>query len=598
MTDSGSSSEGKNTRGALTRSTLVAMTGIIAFVVIAYLAWDLLRPAVAPCDSILEQTSVQLQTKLELLGAGTELKLGRSQVQALTEKAQVAAVNLKGCCIVMSMSKLDSKEFLQCKSAIGDFEDRAHDLETQVEATAAAKEAGDEAAFKRAVQQLDEVLTKEATESKRVSDNVPPGELRLQAVLSEIGENAPVEACFDIYHAAQDIDGNRVKVDRRCGKTTRISLKPGRYYVYSWYGNAAKSKKLDIVSNETTNAMLDYDVGTLRMQTALTAGADPLEACFDVYHAKQDIDGKRVKVDRQCKKTARFYLAAGDYFVNTWHGNASTSREFAVKPGELTNPLLELKAGILRLQTVLAEGSDPLEACFDVYHAKQDIDGKRVKVDRQCKKTARFYLAAGDYFVNTWHGNASMSRKFTVISGELTNPTLVLDAGLLRMQTVLAPGTNPLEACFDVHHAAQDIDGKRVKVDRQCKTTARFYLTAGKYFVNTWYGNANTSRELTVTSGGITNPVLDLQAGTLRLQSALDADSNPVEACFDVYHAVQDIDGKRVKIDQKCTTTARFYLAAGRYFVYTWLGDKHTSDELEVRAGELENHRFLLAMNQ
>ena len=38
MTDSGSSSEGKNTRGALTRSTLVAMTGIIAFVVIAYLA--------------------------------------------------------------------------------------------------------------------------------------------------------------------------------------------------------------------------------------------------------------------------------------------------------------------------------------------------------------------------------------------------------------------------------------------------------------------------------------------------------------------------------------------------------------------------------
>lgn len=38
MTDSGSSNEGKKARGALTRSTLVAMTGIIAFVVIAYLA--------------------------------------------------------------------------------------------------------------------------------------------------------------------------------------------------------------------------------------------------------------------------------------------------------------------------------------------------------------------------------------------------------------------------------------------------------------------------------------------------------------------------------------------------------------------------------
>ena len=597
MTDSGSSSETKSARTAPVRSTLVAITGIIAFVVIAYLTWDLLRPAVAPCESILEQTSVQLQTKLELLGAGTELKLGRSKVQELTEKAQLAAVNLKGCCIVMSMSKLDSKEFLQCKSAIDDFEDRAQDLEDQVEATAAAKKAGNEAAFEHAVLQLEKALTKEAAESKRVSDNVPPGELRLQAVLFETGENKPVEACFDIYHAAQDIEGKRVKVDRRCGTTGRISLKPGRYYVYSWYGNATTSTELDVVSDETTNAVLGYNAGILRMQTVLAAGAEPLEACFDVYHAAQDIDGNRVKVDRQCKKTARFYLRAGKYFVHTWYGNASTSREFDVSPGQLANPVLELNAGILRMQTVLAAGSDPLEACFDVYKAAQDIDGNRVKIDRQCKKTARFYLAAGDYFVNTWYGNASTSQELSISPGELTNPLLTLDAGLLRMQTVLSSGTDPLEACFDVYHAAQDIDGNRKKVDRQCKKTARFYLTAGDYFVNTWYGNANTSREFRVTPGKVTNPVLDLQAGTLRLQSALDADSGPVEACFDVYHAAQDIDGNRVKIDRKCAKTARFYLAAGRYFVVTWLDDKRASGELKVRAGVLENQLFLLAKN-
>ena len=423
MTASGSSSE-PGSRKAPTRSTLVAMTGIIAFVVIAYFGWDLLRPAVAPCDSILEQTSVQIQTKLELLGAGTELKLGRSQVQTLTEKAQVAAVNLKGCCIVMGMSKLDSKEFLQCKSAINDYEDRARDLEDQVDAAAAAKKAGKKEAFEKAVEKIDDALSKESVESRRVSAGVPAGQLRLQASLSENTET--LKACFGVYHAVQDIDGKRVKIDRKCATTARFTLKPGRYYVHSSYGNATASEELDVISDETTNAILDMNAGTLRMQTVLAPGADALKACFDVYHAAQDIDGKRVKVDRQCDSTARFYLQAGQYFVKTWYGNASTSQEFEVKAGELTNPVLDLNAGTLRMQSALDANADPVKACFDVYHAARDIDGNRVKVDRQCADTARFYVHAGSYFVTTWAGDARASGEVKVASGAMTNRRFLL----------------------------------------------------------------------------------------------------------------------------------------------------------------------------
>ncbi len=485
------------------RSVLLAMTGIVAFIVVAFFAWDLLRPTIAPCDAILEQTAVQLQTKLKLLGAGTELKLGRTQVQELSEKAQIAAVNLKGCCIVMRMSKLDSKEFLQCKSAVSDYEDRSRDLEDQVDEAMAAMKAADEATFEKAIEKIEKSLSDEAVESERVSQDVPDGQLRLQAVFTSNTDE--LNACFDVFHAAQDIDGNRVMIERQCAPTARFSLKPGRYYVNTWYGNVATSSEFDVYSNEMTNEILDLNAGTLRMQTVLAPGTDPLEACFDVFHPEQDIDGNRVKVDRQCTSTARFYLRAGKYFVNTWYGNVATSDEFEVVPGEITNPVLDLNAGILRMQTVLAPGSDPLEACFDVFHPEQDIDGNRVKVDRQCTSTARFYLQAGKYFVNTWYGNAATSDEFEVIPGEFTNPILDLEAGMLRMQSALGAEDEPVEACFDVYHTAQDIDGNRVKVDRQCTVTARFYVHAGQYFVHSWAGSAHFSGQVEVGHGALAN---------------------------------------------------------------------------------------------
>ncbi|RKZ93607.1 MAG: hypothetical protein DRQ43_07970, partial [Gammaproteobacteria bacterium] len=81
--------------------------------------------------------------------------------------------------------------------------------------------------------------------------------------------------------------------------------------------------------------VLNLNGGKLRLQAALSEGAEPLESCFNVYHAKQDIDGNRVKVNRSCTTTARFTLDAGRYYVYATAGNSSVSEEFDVKPGQL-----------------------------------------------------------------------------------------------------------------------------------------------------------------------------------------------------------------------------------------------------------------------
>ena len=90
------------------------------------------------------------------------------------------------------------------------------------------------------------------------------------------------------------------------------------------------------------------------------------------------------------------------------------------------HPPPETLTGHLRLQSVLSAGGEPIEACFDVFHAEQDIDGNRTKVDRQCTTTAKFTLNAGRYHVNTWSGEATASNEFEVLPGELASNTMTL----------------------------------------------------------------------------------------------------------------------------------------------------------------------------
>ncbi len=326
----------------INKNTLVAIVGITAFTGIAYLGYDLLKPVVTPCGAILEQSAVQLETKLDLLGSGTEIKLGREKIQELTSQAQLAAVNLKGCCIVLKMGKVNADEFLQCQGAVNKYESQVQVVSQQIDKAVSAQESGDEEQFKAAVESIEQKIKEGSHRSKEIKTSVLKGSLRLRAALAEGAD--PLESCFYIYHAKQDIDGKRVKVNDHCTTTARFTLDAGRYYVYAKSGNSSVTKEFEVMPGQLINEVLNLDGGKLRLQAALTDGADPLESCFYIYHAKQDIDGKRVKVNDHCTTTARFTLDAGRYFVYAKSGDSSVTQEFDVIPGQLINQRLLLTA--------------------------------------------------------------------------------------------------------------------------------------------------------------------------------------------------------------------------------------------------------------
>ena len=133
----------------MTRS-IVAIAATVAVLAIGFFAYDLLRPVTSPCESIFQQTATSLGSKLELLKAKGEIFIGKEKIQDLTERAQVTALNLKTCCIVLNAGAVNSEQFLQCQGSAQRYE---REIET------AAKTAG-EAQAAQQQGQSDEVAAK------------------------------------------------------------------------------------------------------------------------------------------------------------------------------------------------------------------------------------------------------------------------------------------------------------------------------------------------------------------------------------------------------------------------------------------------------
>jgi hypothetical protein len=97
-----------------------------------------------------------------------------------------------------------------------------------------------------------------------------------------------------------------------------------------------------------------------------------------------------------------------------------------VKAGERTEQTLNLHAGYLQLFSIAAKDGAPVtgDLRYDVYHAKQDRDGKRVHVDYYTDASPLIRLPAGNYYISVEHRGASGSAEVEVLEGVKKELTL------------------------------------------------------------------------------------------------------------------------------------------------------------------------------
>jgi hypothetical protein len=113
---------------------LAGVTGALSFIALLYFGYDLAKGNVSPCDSIFQQATVGLSTKIKFLKAEGELKLGPEKVAELSERAQMTALDLKTCCTVLDAGRIDPEQFLSCKSKARTYDARIDDVVALIKA--------------------------------------------------------------------------------------------------------------------------------------------------------------------------------------------------------------------------------------------------------------------------------------------------------------------------------------------------------------------------------------------------------------------------------------------------------------------------------
>ncbi len=93
----------------------------------------MVKGKVSPCESIFQETSIGLSTRIGFLQTEGAIEIGREAVTELDERAQMTALNLKTCCTVLDAGRIDPEQFLQCKAKARAYDSHLEEIADLVE---------------------------------------------------------------------------------------------------------------------------------------------------------------------------------------------------------------------------------------------------------------------------------------------------------------------------------------------------------------------------------------------------------------------------------------------------------------------------------
>ena len=353
------------------KKTIIIVAGMIVALVIAFFVYDIMKSVVSPCETIFEQTSIQLGSKLKILQTQGELVIGKEKIQDLTETAQVTALNLKTCCIVLNAAKVDSSQFLQCKDAAKEYEAKVDNVLANVEKAEEARKTGKTEVLEQSIR----AVNRSVDDATRLSE-----EFQQQVNTLSGGEQQ---------------ETNTKPVASSAQVSTQSTLAPTR-------------------KPATDSA--------LKLSTILSTDSEAVskDLKYTVYKAKKNLEGKREQVTNSYDPVPQFKLPAGRYFVSVSHGQAYASMEVEVSAGEITEQTLNLNAGYLKLSSIAAQDSQPVarDLKYFVYEAKKDRDGKRKQITNSYDAAPLFRLAAGRYYIMVEHRGTNASAEVEIVEGQ------------------------------------------------------------------------------------------------------------------------------------------------------------------------------------
>ncbi len=200
------------------RRGLIALTAVVVALLVPtalFLGYDLLKSQLSPCASIFEQTTASFETEIKFLETEGKVVLAKEQVTELSERAQMTAINLEGCCQVLDAGRLNPEQFLECKQSARQYEGSLENVVTLVKQAVAAE--ADQLSDK--IDQVsDQVAT--AVEAARASSqafNKRVVEVKQEQAIAQLKVTAPAEVEVEAQETEPNNDPlntNLIELDR------------------------------------------------------------------------------------------------------------------------------------------------------------------------------------------------------------------------------------------------------------------------------------------------------------------------------------------------------------------------------------------------
>ena len=285
------------------------------------------------------------------------------------------------------------------------------------------------------------------------------------------------------------------------GRQNRFELESGEYRVTAAVGAAEKTAEVRIRADQRTEKQIVLDAGILEVSVLLAEdGPEAPDARFQVLSVERDIRGERGQIKGPTRRSS-FVLPAGAYVVRAESGQAGMDKEIHVSAGERNETTLVLDAGMLDITALLAEdGPEAPDARFQVLSVERDIRGERGQIKGPTRRSS-FMLPAGAYVVRAESGQVAAEKDIEVYPGERSEPTLVLDAGVLHVRAVEVAGKPVTQRIrWTVFPVPEEGEPKPQAVTGPTSRN-EFVLSQGEYIVQAEAGERNARKEVVIKSG-------------------------------------------------------------------------------------------------
>lgn len=236
---------------------------------------------------------------------------------------------------------------------------------------------------------------------------------------------------------------------------------------------------------------------------------------------------------------------------------------------------------------LIKEGGLPIKSniVWRIFNAKPNKSGKYKLLSTHRKARPTAALAPGEYLVNAAYGKSHLTKKIILKKGEPLSEIFVLNAGGLRLGSVLANGkpVSKNSVKYSIYSDERDQFGNRQKIITNAKPGLIIRLNAGIYHIVSQYGDANArvSADVTIEPGKLTEATINHTAATVTFKLVMEPGG---EALADIRWSILTPQGEVVKDSAGALPT--HILAAGNYTILARRAGQIFKREFKVDPGE------------